>query len=65
MSDAPALEYLTEEEYRVFELASEERPEYVDGIVRLMTGTALRHNSVPAVPPQTKAAYAFTHVQRR
>ena len=46
MSEAHALEYLTEEEYRIFELASEERHEYVDGIVRAMTGAALRHNFV-------------------
>ena len=46
MSEAHALEYLTEEEYRIFELASEERHEYVDGVVRVMTGAALRHNFV-------------------
>lgn len=46
MSQAPALNYVTEDEYRSFELASEERHEYVNGVVRAMTGAAIRHNTV-------------------
>jgi Uma2 family endonuclease len=46
MSEAHALNYVTEDEYRTFELAASERHEYVDGIVRAMTGAAIRHNIV-------------------
>jgi Uma2 family endonuclease len=46
MSEAYALNYLSEDEYRAFELASDERHEYVDGEVRAMTGAAIRHNTV-------------------
>jgi Uma2 family endonuclease len=46
MSEAHGLSYLTEDEFRTFELASDERHEYVDGVVRAMTGAAIRHNVV-------------------
>ena len=46
MSEAHALNYLTEDEFRAFELASDERHEYVDGVIRAMTGAAIRHNTV-------------------
>ncbi len=46
MSDAQALNHVSEDEYRAFELANEERHEYVDGVIRAMTGAAIRHNSV-------------------
>ena len=46
MSDAQALNYVSEDEYRAFELASDQRHEYIDGVIRAMTGAALRHNFV-------------------
>jgi Uma2 family endonuclease len=46
MSEAHALSYVSEEDYRAFELASDERHEYIDGVVRAMTGAALQHNFV-------------------
>jgi Uma2 family endonuclease len=45
MSEA-ALDYMTEEEFVAFELASLDRHEFIDGVTRAMTGASIRHNDV-------------------
>ena len=45
MSEA-ALDYMTEEEFVAFELASSDRHEFIDGITRAMAGASIRHNDV-------------------
>lgn len=45
MSEAVA-SLMTEDEFVAFELASAERHELVDGVVRAMTGASIRHNDV-------------------
>ena len=45
MSEA-ALEFMTEEEFVAFELASRDRHEFIDGVIRGMTGASIRHNDV-------------------
>jgi Uma2 family endonuclease len=45
MSEA-ALDYMTEEEFVAFELASLDRHEFTDGVTRAMTGASIRHNDV-------------------
>jgi Uma2 family endonuclease len=44
MSEVPASDYVTEAEFRTFELASDERHEYVDGTIRLPARESIRHN---------------------
>lgn len=45
MSDA-AVAPMSEDEFVAFELASPERHEFVDGVIRSMTGASIRHNDV-------------------
>ncbi len=45
MSEAAVL-HVSEDDYVVAELASTERHEFVDGIIRAMTGASIRHNDV-------------------
>ena len=45
MSEA-ALDFLTEEEFIAFEMASADRHEFIDGTTRAMTGASIRHNDV-------------------
>jgi Putative restriction endonuclease len=45
MSDL-ALAYVSEDEYVAFELAADTKHEFVDGVVRAMTGASIRHNRV-------------------
>lgn len=45
MSEA-VVTYMTEDEFVAYELASPERHEFVDGVVRAMTGASIRHNDV-------------------
>jgi Uma2 family endonuclease len=41
-----ALDFLTEEEFIAFEMASSDRYEFIDGITRAMEGESIRHNEV-------------------
>jgi Uma2 family endonuclease len=45
MSDL-AVAYVSEDEYVAFELAADSKHEFVDGVVRAMTGASIRHNRV-------------------
>ena len=45
MSEA-ALDYMTEDEFVAFEMASADRHEFIDGVTRAMTGASIRHNDV-------------------
>jgi Uma2 family endonuclease len=45
MSDL-AVAYVSEDEYVAFELAADTKHEFVDGVVRAMTGASIRHNRV-------------------
>ena len=45
MTDA-AVATMSEDEFVAFELASPQRHEFVDGVIRAMTGASIRHNDV-------------------
>lgn len=46
MSDARSVMLATEDEYLTAEFSVEHRHEYVDGVVRAMTGASIRHNAI-------------------
>lgn len=46
MSNAPKTEFVSVEDYLLFEESAQSRSEYIDGWVRAMSGGSVRHNQV-------------------